>query len=179
MRITARRIVAWLLALAITAGIAALSRVPYAAESTGEALVRLSWRARGERVQECRPLTEEERRSLPSHMQRGEVCEGRISPYELTLVLDGERIIQDTIHGRGVREDRPLYVNRDLHVGPGPHGLRLSFSWIGEGRGTQPHPQAIPRELQLDTVLTAAPGEILLVTYSPETRQFVVLGPRD
>jgi len=71
------------------AALAALSLTPYTAEPGDRAVVRLAWRARGERVRECRRLTGEELARLPQHMRQEEVCERRILSYRLRVDLDG------------------------------------------------------------------------------------------
>ena len=58
------------------ATLAALSAIPWTPEPGPEAVVRLSWRARGERVEVCRDLSAEELEALPQHMRRERVCEG-------------------------------------------------------------------------------------------------------
>lgn len=115
------------LALAVVAG---ASRWPWKAAPDDVALIRLDWRARGERVEECRPPTEEEMAGRPSHMQPREICEGKVSPYALRVLIDGEVAVDDTIQGAGAHEDRPLYVARDLAVRPGSHDVRIDFEKI-------------------------------------------------
>ena len=122
------------------AALAALSRVPYREPGAGDAVLRLSWRVRGIRVQECRTLTPEELAALPPHMRRPEVCEGRIAPYRLRLRVDG-RVLADTlVHAAGAREDRPVYVFREFRVEPGVHRVELRFdreAGGGEGAGEE------------------------------------------
>lgn len=107
------------------------SRWPWLASLDEVALVRLDWRARGERVEECRAPRDEEIAELPVHMRPREICESKIAPYTLVVTLDGAVVIDDTIHGAGAREDRPLYVAREIAVSPGPHYLHIGFEKIG------------------------------------------------
>ncbi|HEX7091319.1 MAG TPA: hypothetical protein VF192_14350 [Longimicrobiales bacterium] len=119
------------------AALAALSRAPYREPGADEAVLRLSWRVRGIRVQECRSLTPEELAALPPHMRRPEVCEGRIAPYRLRVRVDG-RVLADTlVHAAGAREDRPVYVFREFRVLPGVHRVDLRFvrEAVGQGGG--------------------------------------------
>src|SRR5690606_15072501 len=102
----------------------------------GDAVLRLSWRVRGIRIQECRTLTPEELDALPPHMRRPEVCEGRIAPYRLRVRVDC-RVLADTlVHAAGAREDRPVYVFREFRVVPGVHRVDLRFvREAGQGGG--------------------------------------------
>lgn len=126
------------ISVAIMLSIAGLSQVPLALEPADVSLIRLSWRARGERQRQCRPPSEEERRQLPPHMLQAEICEGRIAPYALEVVLDGATLLRDTVRGSGARQDRPLYVYRELRVEPGDHTLRVDFRRIGHGEEERP-----------------------------------------
>lgn len=170
-----------LLAAAATLAVAALSRVPYESPGGRQALVRLSWRALGERVEECRPLSAAEREALPVHMRRSEVCEGRVLPYALEVELDGRRVLADTVRAAGAREDRPLYVFVELPVEPGTH--RLGVRFVREGRGGDHEEEpgkrtgATPARLELSRTLRLRAGEVALVTYDPERQALVTRTP--
>lgn len=183
------------LAVGATVAIGGLSQVPYAAEAGAAAVVRLAWRARGERVEQCRHLSPEELARLPAHMRREEDCEGRILPYRLVVTLDGNLVLTDTIHGAGAREDRPLYVFRELPVASGRHRVGVTFTREGEPGDTEEHEEAeqghraaapewepggehaaTPARLALDTTLVASPRQIILITYDEDRRSLVVTG---
>lgn len=117
----------------VTLGIGAASQAPWTATSPDEALLRLSWRAQSETREECRPLTEEEKADLPLHMQVPEVCESQAIPYLLRVSIDGSVLLADTVHGAGAREDRPVYVFREIGLVPGRHALAVEFVPIGHG----------------------------------------------
>lgn len=117
----------------VTLGIGAASQAPWTATSRDEALLRLSWRAQSETREECRPLTEAEKAELPIHMQVPEVCESQAIPYLLRVSIDGSVLLADTVHGAGAREDRPVYVFREIGLEPGRHALAVEFVPIGHG----------------------------------------------
>ena len=146
----------------------ALSRVPYTPADAGHGVLRLSWRVRGERVQECRRLTPEELEALPLHMRRPEVCEGRIAPYRLRVAIDGS-VVEDTlIRAAGAREDRPIYVLRDFPLAPGAHVVDIAFAREGA-----------PAGLTLETVVEIRPGRISLVTFDPDRNALVLRSAED
>jgi hypothetical protein len=91
------RLLGAVLAVAVAVITAALSRVPWSAERSERALVRLSWRAPIARVEECRTLTGEELSRLPLHMRKPEVCEGRLLPYVLSIEVDEEEVLEETL----------------------------------------------------------------------------------
>lgn len=164
-----RRAAAVASTLLLALALGGLTRVPWVAGDPSVASIRLSWRFRGEAVRECRPLTEEERAELPVHMRREEVCERRIAPYRLRVLVDGREVVADRIHGGGAREDRPIYVFREIRVPPGTLELRVGFE-PAEGEAAPP-----PRErLVLERKLSLEGGEIALVTYAPERGELVL-----
>jgi hypothetical protein len=162
------------LAAAIAAALAGLSHFPYEADAGDRAVVRLSWRARGARVERCRRLTEAEQEQLPRHMRRSEICEGRLAPYELRLRLDGDTVLVDTVRGSGARGDRPIYVFAELSVLPGLHSLEVSFRRLGAGTAKTAAPVAVPPEMSLAASIELSAGDVALVTYDPERRALVL-----
>lgn len=178
MRPPLRAAAAALLAGAVTLGVAALSRVPYAPPGGDDAVLRLSWRTRGERVRECRRLTAQELAALPVHMRREEVCEGRVLPYVLRVEVDGRAVVHDTVRAAGAREDRPLYVYRELRVPPGPLRLSVRFTREDAPAGApraagELRRAASPARLELSEALHLRPGEVALVTYDADRRALV------
>lgn len=184
MKRTIRRVFALLVATAVVVGVAALSRVSYAPAGSEDAVLRLSWRVRGERVEECRKLTEAELAALPIHMRRSEVCEGRVLPYHLHVEVDGRTLADDTIHAAGAREDRPIYVYREVPIGPGAHQLSVRFVQAPRGGGSAAGAEdggagdpLTPRRLELTEAVRLRPGDVALVTYDPDRRVLVVRLP--
>jgi hypothetical protein len=180
------------LAAAVAAGsaaaLAALSQVPYTPEPGPEALLRLSWRARGERVETCRELSAEEQRNLPQHMRQQRICEGTTAEYRLRVDFDGQRRMDEPVQGSGEVQVRPLYVYRELALPPGEHRLGVTLERVGpteedageeaeeeeEVRNRRAREAAVPRRLELQRVVRLGPREVLLVTYDAERRELVV-----
>jgi len=164
--------------------VALLSRVPYDSAGRDEALIRLSWRTPGELVTECRRLTPEELERLPAHMRREEVCEGRMAPYRLRVTIDGEEVLDDIVRAAGVREDRPLYVYRELFVAPGEHRIEVDWEEVREGDGIISSAPGggsngrgtAQRQLTLDARVSLQSREITLVTYDLDSRVLVARG---
>ncbi len=169
-----RRALALVTALGAALALAWLSQAPYAAEAASDGLIRLSWRARGERVQACRRLSEEEQAELPLHMRQPEICEGKVAPYHLSVELDGATALLDTVRASGARKDRPLYVFHDIAVAPGAHRVRVHFRRLLADSSEPPPAEATPRELELDASVTVAAGAIALITLDPAGRALVL-----
>lgn len=189
------------MAVAILAVVAGGSRWPWTAAPDDVALLRLDWRARGERVEECRPPTEEEIAERPPHMRPREICEGKVLPYALRVLVDDRVAVADTVRGAGAHGDRPLYVAREIAFAPGLHDLRVEFEKIGpDERGTKAEAGAGEEDdeddeknddgedeereteesageatpsMRLSGTFRLAPRQVLVVTYDPERRELV------
>jgi hypothetical protein len=170
-----RRVAGSAVALASALAIGALSGAPYTADRADYGIVRLAWRARGERVEQCRRLTTEELERLPAHMRQQERCEGRILPYRLHVRVDGARALDELVQAAGARHDRPLYVYHELPLEPGTHALAVAFAREGDvPAGAHEEEKGTPGRLALDTMVALSPRRILLVTYDDDARRLVV-----
>jgi hypothetical protein len=168
----ARRLAGGILALALAISVAALSRLPHDPTGNDDAMIRLSWRTPGELVNECRKVSQEELERQPLHMRREEICEGRIVPYHLRVILDGRVELDETVRAAGAREDRPLYVHRELRVSPGEH--RIEVQWERDGGGADEGRSG----LSLQSTLELAAREVALITYDLDRRVLVSRGGR-
>ena len=155
-------------AMLACAGLVALSWGSVHLGSADEGVLRLSWRAVGQRIEECRVPSEEELAALPPHMRRDEICEGRLAPFALEVRLDEEVVLRRELHAAGAREDRPTYVFDELRVEPGPHRLEVDFAVAGGGAA------ALVPPLRLRTRIELASRSVVLVTRDDESGELVV-----
>lgn len=159
-----------LLAVIATIGLVVLSDVDYLAESSDDAIVRLSWRAVGERIEKCRVPTEEEIAALPLHMQRQEICEGSLAPFQLDVSIDGAPVHSAVIRAAGAREDRPTYVFEEFRVAPGRHDLKVRFTLIEGAMATE----STHAPLELEASVDLVPRRVVLVTRGSNGEGLVV-----
>jgi len=181
-------------ALTLLVGLAALSRLPYASAEPNGALLRLSWRARGESIERCRRATPAELSGVPAHMRQEVVCEDtHVAPYRLRVVLDGRTVEDGPVAGSGVSGDRPMYLLREFDLTPGRHRFDVRFEkqsaqQSGDERSKdrssegeheeEVRRRAVPRRLSLDTTLVVPGGAVVLITYNSELRALELLGGR-
>lgn len=185
-----RNLLAGLLLVVAVAALAVLAGVPYAADPAQHGVLRLAWRARGERVQRCRRLSAEELAKLPVHMRppNEEVCERGITPYRLRVSVDDSLAVDELVRAGGAESDRPLFVFHELAVPPGVHHLSLVFAREddrdvkNQGNADEEFEdrqgrdlRETPRHLTLDETVTVAPRAIVLVTYDDERRHLHLL----
>lgn len=112
-------------ALALAMGWASDTRMT--ASSAPDALLRLSWDARPERVETCRRQSDEELAKVLPQMRQRVVCEGTTARYRLDVRRGGALIASQDVRGGGLRHDRQLYVFREIPVPAGPSTLSVRF----------------------------------------------------
>lgn len=161
------------LAIVATLGLVRLSYGSYLATASESAVLRLSWRAVGERIEECRTLSEEELAALPLHMRRSEICEGRLAPFRLVVAVDGETLLDAPVRASGAREDRPTYVFHEFPLPPGRHHVEVRFAVDHPaGAGASPF-----RVLSFDGDLELAPRTVALVTHVEGAEGLSIVSP--
>jgi hypothetical protein len=132
-----RRAAAALFAVALTAAIVALSRAPFKVTRDDQALLRVSWSGRPERIERCRELSDEELEKLPAHMRRRFECEGRSAHYAVRVLSDGGVLSTDTVSGGGLRGDRSIHMLREYPVRPGPHTFAVEVARTDSAGGSE------------------------------------------
>ena len=162
------------LALAAAYALAWASVVPITPAATDDAVLRLAWRARPDRVEDCRALDEEAQQRLPAHMRQQKICDGKPASYRLEVRLDHQVLADEIVHAAGLRQDRPIYVLREMPVTPGEHHLLVRF--LRQEADATEQPGSVPASLVLDRRVRVGPRSVLLVTYEPERREFVAMG---
>lgn len=167
----------------IAAALLWLSHYP-AAVSGEDALLRLAWSARPERIETCRELSADELARLPAHMRQPVVCEGRTAEYRLRVVHDGRTVHDRIVRGGGLRQDRRLYVFVEVPLRPGASDIEVLFERADLTGPTAPLPVEIgsptrafdhvPARLTFREVLHLGPREVALVTYDTTARTLVL-----
>lgn len=115
-----RAFAATVVSAAILLAIAWASIAPLQVARGSAAILRISLGARAERIEICRRQSDEELAKLAPQMRQRVVCEGTTARYRLEVRRDGELLHSQVVRGGGLRNDRPLYVSRDLPVPAGP-----------------------------------------------------------
>lgn len=171
--------------------------------SMGDSQLRLSWRARPERIEECRRPSAEELAQVAEHMRQRVICTGVEASYTLRVAVDDSVLTEEVVRGGGLRHDRPLSLLRDFPVHQGAHRIQVTLqrretptvadsslavdtepdTGLYAGRATREATErtrrtlaAIPPRLMLDTTLTFAPARVVLVTFDADRRSLVVVG---
>ena len=185
------------LGVAVVVVLVFAANAPITVHGSEQALLRLAWSMRPERVERCRQQSEEELARLPAHMRQPVICEGASAQYRLTVRHDGVVAAERIIHGGGLRQDRRIYVFHELPLDPGEGTIEVRFELIDpridpdaadtvqretdhddrqvERKDRQAAGETVPPHLILTQRLQIRPREVILVTYSPERRALAVI----
>ena len=162
------RPVGFAITIAILLGLRWASTVAVTTSSENEAVLRVAFRARPERIEVCRDSTPEELAAVPAHMRQARVCVGQTATYRLQVRLDDEVIADEIVRGSGLRGDRPIYVFRERLVAPGDRAVFVRFT---RQEAAPPAPEsAVPESLVLERRVRLTPRGVALVTYDEEAR---------
>ena len=115
------------LAAAAMAALAWGSTAPMTARPSPDAVLRLAWSARPERIEQCREQSAEELARLPAHMRQPVACEGTTAQYRLQVRVGGALVTDRIVHGGGLRRDRRLYVFEELPLPAGEADVEVRF----------------------------------------------------
>lgn len=179
-------------AAAATIGVTWLSQIPVASGDTAEALLRLAWRARPERIETCIAQSPEALAALPPHMRQTVICEGTNASYRLDVRRDDALVASRIVEPGGLRRDRPLYVFDEIPLPAGDVTIRVSFVRTDapgadgivqdsedrddddSGRSRRRREElteAVAASLTWEQRLHFAPGQVRVISYDPERRE--------
>jgi hypothetical protein len=200
----------WILTVFVTAlSLAAmvfLSAASVRSDDGDSARLRLSWSARPERIETCRVLSKQELEKTEEHMRQRVQCEGKFATYALEVFVDERLVHESVVRGAGLRNDRPIYLLREIPVPPGNHRIRVRFnrrektdndaaafekeepseldSGLFAGRAQREAVEherraraAIPAQLALDRALAFRNGRVVIVTFASERGALELLNP--
>lgn len=157
------------------------NRTPVGQAGT-DGVLRLAWRLSGEKIETCRELTAEELASKPQHMRQPRECKVQPLSYRLTLTIDGEQLIAQTIAPPGARGDRPLFVQHDVPLGAGSYVIDVDFAPLlpksvtpGALSDTGETKPDMPRHLVLHSRVNITADQITLIDYDDQAEALVVI----
>jgi hypothetical protein len=148
----AGQLAAWILFLIVIAAFAtgpAFSPVP---DDHGE--LKISMAHLADRLEPCRPLSEEERMALPPTRRVTEVCERGRVPTLVRVRMDGELIIDRRVKAAGWQQDGRAYLLEFLALPAGQYQLELALR-------DSPREQGYDMQRQFELSLEAGDSALL------------------
>src|SRR5262245_61277988 len=118
------------LAAATMAGVVIASHAPLTSHASADAMLRLAWSARPERIETCHRQSDEELERLPQHMRQPIECEGAAAHYRLTVRAGGRVIADHLVRAGGLRQDRRLFVFQEIALPAGEAVVDIRFDRI-------------------------------------------------
>jgi hypothetical protein len=137
---TIRHIVGWTIAGATAFALVLLSHIDIPVHTGDEALLRVAWSARPERIETCRTLSDDELAGIPVHMRQRVVCEGATASYRLDVRRGDSTLASAVLRGGGLRRDRQIYVFREIALPSGRSELEVRLTRVEQqvAEGTAP-----------------------------------------
>jgi hypothetical protein len=170
-----RRALQLIVSACALAALIALSSWQFGQTVSDRALLRLSWRAIGRELEQCRALSAEEIARQPAHMRQTQKCERVVEPYRLEVLIDDSLRADTTYRPTGARGDRPLYVLRDFPVTAGMHDVEVRFYEVEAAAHVSPEQRGhFPDAVVFSSTIEFAPRRIALVTYDADRRTLVL-----
>ncbi len=138
---------------------------PYELVEEDRAIISLVFSHAGDRITECRILSQEELNKLPPNMRKPRDCPRERHPVRVEL-KSGERMLyQDTLPPSGVWADGKASIYQRIEV---PTGRHVVFIGMNDSGGSD----------DFDTTTSASvdmrPGRNLVIQFDEETEQFLI-----
>ena len=128
-----------------------------------EAIISVAFSHAGQRIGECRRLTQDELNALPPNMRKPNDCPRGRHPVQVELILDGETLLQKALQPSGIWSDGKANAYERLRIAAGPHRLQVRVNDAGG---------AAEGEITAGAVLDIVPGRNVVVGI--EQRQITI-----
>jgi hypothetical protein len=129
-----------------------------------QAIVSLAISHAGQRLGECRRLTQEELNELPPNMRKPSDCPRERHPIRVELRADGVVLYQETSPPSGLWSDGKATVYQRLQMQAGRHELFIGMNDSGGDSGF---------DFELKSTLVLSPGQNLVIDFDELLQAFV------
>ncbi len=130
----------------------------------GNAMISLSFSYAGQRIRECRKLTQEELNQLPPNMRKPQDCPRERLPIRVVLSSNGDTLYEDIKRPTGLWKDGSANVYKRLTVAGRSQKLFIGMNESG---------QSPEFDFSLEQEVDLAPGEHLVVEFDDIQKSFV------
>jgi len=131
----------------------------------GQAVISLTFSHAGQRVEECRRLSQAELDKLPPNMRKPMECERERRPLELIFKVDDITLYQAELEPSGIWKDGESTVYARFPVDSGPHELFIGMTDSGRDEGF---------DYEHTGMITLAPEQNVVVEFDADRKVFVV-----
>ncbi len=138
---------------------------PYEIVNADRAIVSLVFAHAGERVGECRRLSQEELNKLPPNMRKPADCPRERHPVRIELRSSGDVLYSETLLPSGIWADGKASIYQRIEVQSGVHEL---FIGMNDSGGSDDFDYSTSEAIDL------LPGRNLVIQFDEEARQFLI-----
>jgi ferredoxin/coenzyme F420-reducing hydrogenase delta subunit len=131
--------------------------------ATDEAVVSLTFSHAGQRIEECRRLTQAEMNKLAPNMRKTTECERERHPLQVVFMADGETLYQESLKPSGIWSDGESTVYARFPLKQGSRKLYISMNDSGGGSEI---------DYELETTLDLERGQHVVVEFDHELQTF-------
>ena len=138
---------------------------PYELVADNRAIISLVFSHAGDRITECRILSQEELNKLPPNMRKPSDCPRERHPVRIELRSGEKTLYQDTLLPSGIWADGKASIYQRIEVPAGPHELMVGMNDSGSSDNFDSS-----KSVSVDM----KPGRNLVIQYDDEAEQFII-----
>lgn len=138
---------------------------PYQLVDEDRAIISLVFSHAGERITECRILSQEELNKLPPNMRKPSDCPRERHPVRVELRSGTNTLYADTMLPSGIWADGKASVYQRIEVAAGEHNI---FVGMNDSGGSENFDSSNSATVVLH------PGRNLVIQFDEETEQFLI-----
>ncbi len=137
---------------------------PYQLMDDNRATVSLVFLHAGERIGECRQLSQEELNKLPPNMRKPADCPRERHPVRIELRLGSDVLYSETMPPSGIWADGKSSIYQRIEVQSGTHELFVGMNDSGSADFNYSKSETI----------NLRPGQNLVIQFDTEAQQFLI-----
>ncbi len=138
---------------------------PYELIEDDRAIISLVFSHAGDRIAECRILSQEELNKLPPNMRKPSDCPRERHPVRVELRSGRQMLYEDTLLPSGIWSDGKASVYKRVEVQAGRHEVFVGMNDSGGSDDFDSTDAA---------VVNLGPGRNLVIQFDEETEQFLI-----
>ncbi len=137
----------------------------YQLVAADRAIVSVVFSHAGQRVGDCRILTQDELNELPPNMRTMNDCPRERHPVRVLLRSDSETLYDATLQPSGIWADGKSNIYKRVEVQAGTHQLFVGVSDSGDDAGF---------DYEQSSVVDLVPGRNLIVQFDEQSQQIII-----
>ena len=138
---------------------------PYELVEGDRAIISLVFSHAGDRIEECRILSQEELNKLPPNMRKPSDCQRERHPVRVELRSGGSTLYQDTLLPSGIWADGKASIYQRIEVPAGRHEV---FVGMNDSGGSDDFDSTNSASVDM------RPGRNLVIQFDEEAEQFLI-----